>query len=136
MGGVLSLLLFCFLGPHPWHMEVPRLGVKSKLQLLVYSIATATRDPSHVCDLHQDSWQHRIPDPLSQARVQTCILMDTSQNLLCCTTVGTPRDVFSLEETCRFSARERDVFTDENMVRLMLISCFFIPVMPGPHFVL
>ena len=22
---------FCFLGPHPWHMEVPRLGVKSEL---------------------------------------------------------------------------------------------------------
>ena len=23
--------LFMFLGPHPWHMEVPRLGVKSEL---------------------------------------------------------------------------------------------------------
>ena len=20
-------ILFCFLGPHPWHMEVPRLGL-------------------------------------------------------------------------------------------------------------
>ena len=25
------LLLFVFLGPHPWHMEVPRLGVESEL---------------------------------------------------------------------------------------------------------
>ena len=25
------LLFFCFLGPHPWHMEVPRRGVKSEL---------------------------------------------------------------------------------------------------------
>ena len=26
--------LFVFLGLHPWHMQVPRLGVKSELQLL------------------------------------------------------------------------------------------------------
>ena len=24
-------LYFCFLGRHPWHMEVPRLGVESEL---------------------------------------------------------------------------------------------------------
>ena len=35
--------LFCFvLGPHSWHMEVPRLGVKSEQQLPVYTTATAT----------------------------------------------------------------------------------------------
>ena len=33
---------FCFLGPHPWHMDVPRLGVESELQLLAYTTATAT----------------------------------------------------------------------------------------------
>ena len=27
------LFYFCFLGPHPQHMEVPRLGVKLELQL-------------------------------------------------------------------------------------------------------
>ena len=37
---------FCFLGPHPQHMEVPRLGVKSELQLQAYATAIATRDPS------------------------------------------------------------------------------------------
>ena len=36
---------FAFLGPHPGHMEVPRLGGKSELQLLAYTTATATLDP-------------------------------------------------------------------------------------------
>ena len=41
----------CFiLGPHPRHMEVPRLGVKLELQLLAYTIATATPDLSCICD--------------------------------------------------------------------------------------
>ena len=35
-------LFFCFLGPHLKHMEVLRLGVKSELQLLVYTTATET----------------------------------------------------------------------------------------------
>ena len=43
-----GILFFCFLGPHPQHREVPRLGVKLELQLLAYNIATATQDPSHV----------------------------------------------------------------------------------------
>ena len=33
-------------------MEVPRLGVESKLQLLAYTTVTATWDPNHVCNLH------------------------------------------------------------------------------------
>ena len=65
------LLLFCFLGPHPRHMEVPRRGVKSELQLLVYTTATATEDLSHVCDLHHSSRQCRILNPRSEARDQT-----------------------------------------------------------------
>ena len=32
-------LLFCFLGPHMWHMEVSRLGVESELQLMAYTTA-------------------------------------------------------------------------------------------------
>ena len=32
-------LFFSFLGPHPWHMEVPRLGGKSELQLPAYTTA-------------------------------------------------------------------------------------------------
>ena len=41
-----ELLLFLFLGPHLRHMEVPRLGVQSELQLPAYTTATATQDPS------------------------------------------------------------------------------------------
>ena len=36
---------FVFLGLYLQHMEVPRLGVESELQLPVYTIATGTSDP-------------------------------------------------------------------------------------------
>ena len=36
-----------FLGPHSWHMEVPRLGAESELQLPAHVTAKATQDPSH-----------------------------------------------------------------------------------------
>ena len=59
-------------------MEVLRLGVKLELQLLAYATATAMQDPSCVCDIHHSSQQCWIPDPLSEARDGTHILMDTS----------------------------------------------------------
>ena len=71
----------CFLGPHPSHMEVPRIGVESELQLLAYTTAPATWDLHCVCDLHPSSRQCWIPDPLSKARDWTCIFMDTSRIL-------------------------------------------------------
>ena len=70
-----GLLFFFFLGPYPWHVEVPRLEVKSELQLLAYATATATRDPSCICDLHHRSRQCQILNPLSEAR-------DRSHNLM------------------------------------------------------
>ena len=81
------LLPFFFLGPHPQHMEVPRLEAESELQLLAYATATATWDLSGICDLHHSS--HQIPDPLAKARDQTCIFMDNSQIHFCCATMGT-----------------------------------------------
>ena len=36
---------FSFLGPHLQHMDVPRLGVKSELQLSAYTTGIATPDP-------------------------------------------------------------------------------------------
>ena len=54
------------LGPHPWHMEVPRLGVELELQLPAFATATATPDPSLVCNLHHSSQQRRILKPLSK----------------------------------------------------------------------
>ena len=62
-----------------WHMEVPRLGVESRLQLPAYVTAIATRDPSRICNLHYSSWQHRILNTLRKARDQTCIHMENSQ---------------------------------------------------------
>ena len=49
---------FFFLGPHPQHMEVPSLGVESKLQLLAYATATAAQDLKCICDLHPYSTAH------------------------------------------------------------------------------
>ena len=71
---LISFFFLVFLGPHPWHMEVPRLGVESELQLPAYTTATEMPDLSCVCDLHHSSWQHRIFNPLSNARDRTCIL--------------------------------------------------------------
>ena len=41
-----TLIFFVFSGPSLSHMEVPRLGAESELQLPVYTTATATLDPS------------------------------------------------------------------------------------------
>ena len=71
LGGVV------FLGPHPWHMEVPKLGVELKLLLTAYARATAMPDPSWVCDLHCSPRQHWILNPLSEARDGILVPMDT-----------------------------------------------------------
>ena len=63
------------------HMEVPRLGINLELQLLAYTTATETRDSSCIFDLHHSSSQHGILNPLSKARDQSHILMDTSRVL-------------------------------------------------------
>ena len=62
------LLFFCFLGPHPQYMEVPRQGLTLELQLPAYTTATATPDPSHIFNLHHNSWQRWILNPLNEAR--------------------------------------------------------------------
>ena len=75
----LFIYLFCFLGPHPWHMEV--------------------QDPSRVCDLHHSSQPCRIPDLLSEARDRTCILMDASQICFHWATTGMPKNIFLNKQT-------------------------------------
>ena len=61
---------FCFLGPRPWHLEVPRLSGQTELQLLAYTTAHGNdRSPTH--------------------RDQIFIVMDTSWICFCCTTMGT-----------------------------------------------
>ena len=61
------------------HMEVPRLGVESELEPPAYARATATRDPSRVCNLHHSSGQRRIVNPLSKGRDRTRNLMAPSR---------------------------------------------------------
>ena len=75
------LSFFVFLEPYPRHIEVSRLEVESELQLLAYATATATTDQSLVCDLLHTPQQHWVLNPLSEARDQSCILMDAS--LIC-----------------------------------------------------
>ena len=82
---------FCFLGLNPQHMEIPRLGVESEVQLPACTTGTATPDPSSVCDLHHSSRQCQIPDPLSEASHRTHGLMDTIRIHFHCATRGTPK---------------------------------------------
>ena len=86
----LFVCLFYFLGPHLWHMEVPKLGIESELQLPAYATGTAKWDPSCICDLYHSSWQCQILNPLSEARNWIHILKDTNGIRFCCATMGTP----------------------------------------------
>ena len=80
-GFCLFLFFVCFLGLYLKHMEIPRLGVESGLQLPVY--ATATPDQSHVFHLHHSSGQCWILNPLKEARDQTSNLVVPSQIRFC-----------------------------------------------------
>ena len=70
---------FCFLRAAPVaHGESQargQIGAEAK----AHTTATATPDPSHICDLHCSSWQCQIPNLLSKARDRTHILMDPDQ---------------------------------------------------------
>ena len=74
----LSFFFSVFLGPHPWHMEVPRIGVQLELLPLAYATDTAMQDLSHVCNLPNSSQQCRILNPLKEARDRTRDLLDAS----------------------------------------------------------
>jgi len=93
-------------------MEVPRLEVELELQLPAYATATATGDPSSICNLHHSSQQHQIPDPLSEARDQNHLFMDTSQIHLHCTTTGTSRFLNNLRRM--FSYKKTHLFFFEH----------------------
>ena len=86
------VFIYCFLGPHTWHREVPRLGVEVELQLLAYTTPTARQDLSHICNPRHSSRQRWIHNPLRGARDRTHVLMDTSQIHFCFATTGTPEE--------------------------------------------
>ena len=62
---VLFCFVFVFLELNRRHMEVPRLGVKSDLQL---PTATATLDLSQFLNLHHSSRQCQILNPLREGQ--------------------------------------------------------------------
>ena len=92
-------------------MEVLRLGVQTELSLL----ASATRDPSLICDLQHSSKQYPILDPLSKARGHT----QSSWVLVCFLThrdtMGTP---FLFILCCYF-------YTSENSAMLRNVVLLF-----------
>ena len=113
-------------------MEIPRLGVQSELQLPAYTTATATPDPSHVCDLHHCSQQCRILNPLSKARNWICILIDTSQICFHWAMTGTPRVSFNKKSKLPiFQGWGITFYTHDRLTKLkdtglnFLISLFF-----------
>ena len=80
-------------------MEIPRLGVELELQLqppasLHHSHSNA--DLSHICDLHHSSQQCWIPHPVSKARDQTHILLDTSCVCFHCSTSGAHTHILNI----------------------------------------
>ena len=77
-----SFFFFFFFRATPTHMEVPRLGVESSCSCQPTPQPHQFQDLSHVCILYPSSRQRRIHNPLSEARDQTHIFMDTSQVLL------------------------------------------------------
>ena len=79
---------FCFLGPHQWHVEVPRLVVELQPQPPAYT--TATSDRRHICNLHHSSQQCWILNPLREARDQTHNFLVSSRICFHCTMTGTP----------------------------------------------
>ena len=80
-GGASHFILFYFiyfLGAHPWHMEVSSLGVESRLQVLAYTTATATWDPSRICVLHHSQGNARTLSHWARSGIEpasSCMLV-------------------------------------------------------------
>ena len=74
-------LFLVFLGLHPQHMEVPRLGVESQARGAVAAGLCqrhSNLDPRDICHLYHSSWQCWILNPLSKAWDGICVLMDAT----------------------------------------------------------
>ena len=83
-----AFFFFVFLGPNPCHMEVRKQGVDSVAAGLCHSHSIVV---SKLCLwLHHSSQQRQIFNPLSKARDQTRVCMDTSWGHYCWAMMGTP----------------------------------------------
>ena len=103
-----DFFFFLFRAERAAYIEVPRLGVKSKLHLLAYPTATATSDLSRICKLHHSSRQCRILDQLFEARDQTCSLMVTSWTCFCWATTGKLWEWFLTTLNLKYKRVKRD----------------------------
>ena len=79
------------LGLYPWHVEVPRLEVKLELHPLSHSNSGSEPRLQPYTTAH---WQRWILNPLSEARNQTCVLMDASLIRFRWAMLGTPETAF------------------------------------------
>ena len=90
-----------FLGSCLRHMEVPRLGFESDLQLPAYTTATVMQDPSHVCNQHhswlQQLYSARSPTPWAGPGIEPTSsgILDTRQVHCHWATIGTPCSLHS-----------------------------------------
>ena len=117
----------CFLGPHLWYMEIPRLGVELKLELPAYATATATWYLSCVCYLNHSLWKCQIP-PTHWARpgVEHASFMDSSWICFLGATMGTPEPCLSEEHylTPLFPLLSTVAFTQLEIFQFLLcVSC-------------
>ena len=84
------ILLFYFLLSKATPVAYVNSQARGQIGATAVAIATVMQSPSCVCKLHHSSWQHWISNPLSEAREQTHILMDTSWTHFHCATMETP----------------------------------------------
>ena len=102
--------VFCFLGPHQWPVEVPRLGLESELQLPAYSNLG-----SELC-LQLTPQLMAMPDPQPTERGQGLNPHPHSWIRFCCTTTVTPRVLpFSTALTHSFQPRGGKQETAQNV---------------------
>ena len=80
---------FCFFRTAPWAYGSSQDRGQIGVQLLAYTTATATPDPSRVYGLHHSTWQHQTLNPLREAKNPARILMDTSWIHFHYATIGT-----------------------------------------------
>ena len=76
--------IFFLLWLHLQHVEVPRLGVKSELQLPAYTTVMAVGNPNH------SSWQHWILNPLARPGIEPASTWILGRFINHWATVGTP----------------------------------------------
>ena len=87
---VFVFVFFCIFLAAPVAYGASQARVKSEMKPMAYVTAIAMPNLRRICDLHHSSQQRQILKPLSEARDQTHILMDTSRIHFYSATMGTP----------------------------------------------